>query len=133
MNDSALVARDAVCVQRYAAMLRRRPGVAEHVARLEADLRVTTELLHQRDGHHHHHHRPRPRPRRRRLAVLLRGQAYRGTQRETFRIDDGSAAWRAHVQAGTLQSIVDRLIVPYERRRHDVGAPHGLGVRVACA
>ena len=98
-------------------MLLQRPGVAAHVRALEAAVtsvsrdvastrsrrtaRLQTQPLHS-------------------LAVLVRGQAYRGNMRETFAIDRTSEKSRVADQLRCVRSLVEQLIEPYERRGHRV-------------
>ena len=114
-NESSLHARDARCVRILRAKMLRRRGVDEHIQRLEAGITTTTKVLasaaSRRWRQQHQQHQ--------RLAVLIRGQAYRGSGRETF-YQDGSATARTGAQEMCMQSLVRHLVVPYERDNHQV-------------
>lgn len=96
-------------------MIAARPGVLDHVTRLEAKVATRPVALMppqqlmagQRRGASAH-----------RLAVLLRGQAYRGVSRETFYVDAASFETRAAAQALCLRALVERLVKPYETNGH---------------
>lgn len=108
--------RGRQCKQRYDAELARRHGVQSHVEALEGA--VTTESISvRRSGVTK---RAKQRAGAKTLAVLLRGQAFRGNSRDTFRINAGAQQLRAETQALCLDSLLKRLIEPYERTGHHV-------------
>jgi len=109
--NSTLDARARECVLRYERMLLQKPGVAKHLKELEATVTTSTREMWQR--------RSRPSDRRPSLAVLIRGQTYRGHMRETFHID-GDTHSRAEAQRRCTRSLMERLVLPYERRGHRV-------------
>ena len=112
----ALASRGRECSLRYEYMLERRSGVREHVERLETSVAVesiSTLVEGTREK----------RPVARMLAVLVRGQAFRGIARDTFetRLRSQSAKHqRVEAQATCLSSLRQRLIDPYEAGGHRV-------------
>ena len=108
-----LRSRGRECVLRYDRMLSARRGVEEHVRVLEAavtsessTIRVPPRLKQQSVA--------------KALAVLLRGQAFRGVARDTAFVDPHTLQARSAAQAMCLRSLVQRLIEPYERAGHRV-------------
>ena len=114
VGDASLEARGKVCRQRYETFISRRPGVRAHVERLEAEVTVqSTSLSHAGAV-------GAETPVTKKLAVLVRGQAYRGYNRDSFHIDSRVRQTREKAQARCLHSLMQRLILPYERRGHRV-------------
>ena len=98
-------------------MLLRRRGVAEHVRRLEAAVTTSTNDLKRDSLRRSARTRPWAGPT---LAVLVRGQTYRGHMRESFHIDGSSTESRATAQRVCMTSLMEQLVLPYERRGHRV-------------
>ena len=122
-NTTSLHARARECRVRFQRMMQRRPGVMEHVRALEADVSTRTSDLRAAAPRGFARRSARaaaPAPARPSLAVLVRGQTFRGEARESFLIDRWSQASRERAQRECLESLVARLVVPYERAGHTV-------------
>lgn len=115
-QSTALAARDAYCVRYYKQLISRR-GTTDNVSRLVSALNTSSIWW--------------PPTRRTgngnavlgRLAVVVRGQAYRGRMRQTFSIDaarDPADSERDAAQARCTRSIVEHIVEPFERSGHTV-------------
>ena len=114
MSNESLRPRGRQCRLRFERMLTARLGVAEHVMHLEARTStwpVPVALALDSDTARRSSHR---------LAVLLRGQAYRGMMRETFHVGARTQPSRAAAQMLSLRSIMSKLVLPYEASGHRV-------------
>ena len=116
-TGTSLVQRGRQCRARFERMAAARRGVPEHVAQLEAQVESRPIVLPPHAGQRAVRASGRP---THRLAVLLRGQAYRGSTRETFFVDERSLPTRAASQMLCLQSLLARLIEPFEASGHHV-------------
>ena len=106
----ALRLRGRQCAHRYDQMLERRWGVKGHVELLEAAVTAeSTSPATQLNAH----------PAGQSLAVLLRGQAFRGSSRETFSVDSRLET-RLEAQRRCLISLQQHLLEPFERSGHRV-------------
>ena len=112
-SDLKLRNRGRQCKLRYDEMLRRRPGVRDHVQRLEAGVSHTSVTRRRSSD-------LQPRLTAQTLAVLLRGQAFRGITRDTFLVEERSKMERVAAQARCLESLMQRLIGPFEDSGHRV-------------
>ena len=103
--------RDALCVDEYNRSMAQR-GVAKkadaviYSTRARAVWRPMQPLLPSASG---------------RLAVLVRGQTYRGNARASFAINAASSASRNEAQLRCIRSLVELVVEPYEVTGHGVG------------
>ena len=95
LGNFSLRARGRECRVRFQRMLQQRPGVAAHVKSLEAAMTYTTKNM----------RKPLNRARQPSVAVLIRGQTFRGTFRETFRVDQSDYFERAADQTRCMRSM----------------------------
>lgn len=112
----SFVNRDLACQQNMQRMMSARIGVTEHVRSLEAAMQTFTESVRQPSPGQRADSTSLPQPS---IAVLVRGQTYRGVMRETFRID-GMGRVRKAAQRDCLRSLVQHIFEPYERHGHVV-------------
>ena len=102
--------RGRQCAERYDKMLARRRGVQAHVEALEAAVTAESKTMDMPQL--------QQQPVSRAIAVLIRGQAFRGVARDTFNVDARSERARIASQELCLLSLKRRLLEPYERSGH---------------
>ena len=125
-NATTLRGRNRQCRQNFARMLQQRRGVADHVKKLEAAVETLTDDYwnkgFDRRGAKKRSQQQQSKLKSAALAVLIRGQTYRGNLRDSFHVDRSSAQSRTQAQQLCLESLMTKLIEPYEATGHRVDA-----------